>query len=128
MSDEKRTFYEIVRDCCSESTTHGIPYLFKRNQISLKLFWLVCTLASGGVCGWLVSSSILDYYSYDTITQTKVEFETPTYFPAVSICSLNAFTTEQGYEFARNCTKNAGIRDIDQNLKLYFPNDLEYIR
>ena len=67
----KLSYYEVIRECCSESTAHGIPYVFRRDQIGFKLAWLLCTFLSGGVCGYIVSKSISDYFSYDTVTKAQ---------------------------------------------------------
>lgn len=128
MVDDERSTFEIVRECCSESTTHGIPYMFKRDNIGVKIFWLISTLISAGVCGWLVGRSILDFMDYETVTQSRVIFETPTYFPAVSICSLNAFTTEEGFRYVEEFSKNANSPEGDFYLSRYFQYDIEFLR
>lgn len=111
-AEEERSYYDILRECCSESTTHGIPYLFKRNHLAVKIFWLVCTLASTGVGCWLVAKSIIDYYEYDTVTHAKVVFETPTLFPTVTICSQNMFTTPEAFQYVNQYSLDNG--DIAQ--------------
>lgn len=127
MPDE-RTISQIIHDCCCELTAHGIPYIFKRKSISIKVFWLICTMTSAGLCAWLVGTAILDYYNYDTVTQAKVIYETPTYFPAVSFCSLNAFTTEAAFEYVKNFSEKFEYPEAEYFLTHSFLNDIDSIR
>lgn len=99
MRVEKRSYYEIVNDCVSESTAHGITYVFKRNEWYIKVAWLIFTLASTGVGFWLVVKSIIDYLGYETVTKAQSILETPAYFPTVTFCSQNSFTTDEAYQY-----------------------------
>jgi hypothetical protein len=89
----------IINDTACESTAHGIPHIFKRKNLIIKTFWILCTLAATGVCSWLVTKSVNDYLNYDTVTLTQVIDEVPTLFPVVSICNKNPFTTDSAFTY-----------------------------
>ena len=125
---EHRTYYEVIRDCVTESTAHGITYVFKREQIGIKLAWLICTLASTGVCGWLVSKSISDYYSYETVTKSETIYEMPAIFPTISICSQNMFTTQAGYDFVANMVWENNLLSNEEWLSMTLFEDNDFYK
>lgn len=125
---DQRTYYEVIRDCCSESTAHGIPLVFKRQEVSLKIFWLICTLASAGVCGWLVANSIMDFFTYDTVTKSQLVFETPAIFPTVSFCSHNMFMTEKGFAYVEKTWEELTGVPIDWILPHYLQKDFDILK
>lgn len=120
------SFKQVVSDCCSESTAHGIPHIFRRQNIALKLFWLACTLTSAVVCAWLVAKTITDYNSYETVTKSQMIFETPTLFPTVSICSQNMFTTDWGYYYVSEYNWENNLESNSEWLSrsMFMENDL----
>lgn len=90
---------DILVESARDSTTHGIPHMFKREYACLKFFWLVCFVVSACVCAYVISKSVLNYFEYETVSKVETIFEVPTLFPTVSICNLNAFTTEEAFRF-----------------------------
>lgn len=128
MRIEKRSYYEVVRDCVSESTAHGITYVFKRDEWYVKVLWLIVTLASTGVGSWLVGKSILDFLTYDTVTKAQTIFETPTLFPTVSICSQNMFTTDDGYAYVANYLFDNDYKDLETELVDNFLSDNDFFK
>lgn len=130
VDDEHVSYYKIISECCSQSTSHGLPNLFKHSHKASKIFWLFCTLASMSVGFWLVAKSIMDYYNYDTVTVAKVVFETKTFFPTVTICNQNMLTTEKAFEFAENFTIENGLvwKDGKQFLSTYFFSQADFVK
>lgn len=125
---ETRTYYEIVHDSACESTSHGIPFIFKRDLIAVRIAWTLCTLASAGVGCWLVAKSITDYYSWETVTQAKFVFETPTLFPTVTICSQNMFTTDTAFEYVENYTEVNNLGNIETKLNASYFSDNDFFK
>lgn len=93
---------EIMVESASDSTMHGIPNFFKRKHWLNRLFWIVCFLASAAVCSWMISETMIGYFNYETVTKTQRVHLVSTEFPAVSICSLNAYMTNESYEFVKS--------------------------
>lgn len=126
---DKLSYYEVIRECLSESTAHGIPYVFRRDQISIKLAWLLCTFLSAGVCGYIVSKSISDYFSYETVTKAQTIFETPAIFPTISICSQNMFASKAGAEYVRNYSIDNELGDLETDWLYYtFFMDSDFLK
>lgn len=92
----------IVTESAHDSTTHGLPHIFKRKHVSIKLFWLVCFLISSGFCFYMITKSVMSYFEYETVSKVERIYEIPTLFPSVSICNLNPFTTNAAYEYVRS--------------------------
>lgn len=93
---------DIIIDSLCDSTMHGIPNVFKRQNSIIRVFWLICFLLSAGVCCWMISETILAYFEFETVTKTQRVHLVVTEFPAVSICNINPYMTNSGYEFVKN--------------------------
>ena len=106
----------IVHDTACESTTHGIPHIFKRENIVIKIFWIICTLASTGVCAWLVTKTVTDYLTYETVTKAQIIDEVPTLFPVVSICNKNPFTTNFAFNYVDKFFNDNNLSSIEYEL------------
>ena len=118
----------IVHDSACESTTHGIPHIFKRQNIFIKTFWILCTLASIGVCAWLVTKSVTDYLNYETVTKAQVIDEVPTLFPVVSICNKNPFTTDYSFNYIDEFFNDNNLTDTEDNLADSYTDTYNTIR
>ena len=107
----KSEIKEIIYESATDSTTHSIPHMFKRKSRFLKVFWLVCFFCATGVCAWMISLSITDYFSYETVSKTETIVEIPSKFPTVSICNMNAFVTNYSLQFVQNLLTANGLYD-----------------
>ncbi len=78
------------------------------------------------MCFYIISSSVIDYYNYDIITNIKVVYESELDFPAVTICPqylknsrnlhiLNFEFNKQSYTDS-NYVENLSLSDRDINL------------
>ena len=92
----------IVYESASDSTTHGLPHIFKRKHVSIKMFWLICFLISSGVCGYMIVKSVINYFEHETVSKVQRIYEIPALFPTISVCNLNAFTTNAGLDYVRS--------------------------
>jgi hypothetical protein len=98
---EKDYISRIIKETASESTTHGIDHIFKRENPVIKIFWGVCTLGSTAVCAYMIALSIMGYLEYDTVTKAEQVYILSTDYPAVSFSNLNPFMTTNGTQFAQ---------------------------
>ena len=118
----------IIHDTACESTAHGIPHIFKRKNLIIKTFWILCTLAATGVCAWLVTKSVTDYLIYDTVSLTQVIDEAPTLFPVVSICNKNPFTTDSAFTYIDQFLNEIGFdKDALMVFNSYHYNYVRYL-
>ena len=125
---ETRSYYQIISDSASESFSHGIPYIFRRKEIPVRIAWTILTLVMAGISGWLVNNTIVDFYGFDTVTKTQTIFETPALFPTVSICNQNMFTTQDGFDYVENYTKTNNLDDVDTQLNKSFFMDNDFVK
>jgi hypothetical protein len=118
----------IVHDTACESTSHGIPHIFKRENLIIKTFWILCTLAATGVCAWLVTKSVTDYLNYETVTVAQVIDEVPTLFPVVSICNKNPFTTNFSFQYVDQFFNDYDMEELESELAVSYTDTLNKLR
>jgi len=82
----------------TSSTSHGIPNIFRTNNIFIKLMWLLFLIFSSSMCTFMVVRSILDYLNFDVVTKVRVFSEVPSEFPAITICKINPFSDNESVE------------------------------
>lgn len=110
MSQEKKSeIKEIIYESATDSTAHSIPHMFKRENKGLKLLWFICFLAAFGVCTWMITMSISDYFQFETISKTEIILEIPSKFPTVSICNMNSFVTNYSLQFVQDILTKNGL-------------------
>jgi hypothetical protein len=108
-TSKKSEISEIIAESATDSTTHAIPHMFKRENPFLKAFWFICFLGATGVCAWMISLSITDYFNYETVSKTETIVEIPSKFPTVSICNMNAFMTNYSLQFIQDILTENGL-------------------
>jgi hypothetical protein len=88
-----------LHDLLLTSTSHGLPNALRTPHTSMRVMWLLCFVASTGVCSYLIIKSFLAYLDYEVITKVRVVNEFQSEFPRILICNLNQFTTNKSLEF-----------------------------
>ena len=132
-TSKKSEISEIIAESATDSTTHAIPHMFKRENPLLKAFWFICFLGATGVCAWMISLSITDYLNYETVSKTETIVEIPSKFPTVSICNMNAFMTNYSLQFIQDILTENGLytSNTSQVIKFlinsYLINSFNYI-
>lgn len=116
MSRRLKSISAIVNESAYDSTTHGIPHMFKREHAFLKLFWLVCFVTSACACAYTISKSISSYMQHETVSKVETVLEVPTLFPTISICNLNPFTTEEAFLSNKMFLSQNNISNVDDIL------------
>jgi hypothetical protein len=94
--------HELIRDSLYNSLAQAIIKLFQKSHFPHKLILLLFILSSISLASFMVISVIFDYFSYEVITTSRVIYETPSYFPKVTICNQNKFATQNAFEFVKN--------------------------
>ncbi|CAF0868590.1 unnamed protein product [Brachionus calyciflorus] len=87
------------------STSHGLPNIFRSNELSIKIMWTFFTLISAGLCSALIYESFANYFNYEVTTKTRVKHEFKSIFPTVTICNLNYFTSDYSVNFIKSMEK-----------------------
>ena len=92
----KRALKKFV-EWAESSTSHGFPNVFRAKSIVVKIIWALCFLVSTGFCSYLILTTILSYFQYETTTQIKiVQITKPYVFPSITLCNYNPFVTLAG--------------------------------
>ena len=86
---------EIAFEWILDSTSHGLPNLFKTSQKYLQVFWLIAFLTCSGGGFYIIVSYIITFSSYGVTVSTNYVTETPIDFPAITICNLNPFRSNR---------------------------------
>jgi hypothetical protein len=71
------------------TTSHGLPNIVRSNNLVIKIMWILFFLASLTYCSYVIIVSLIDYFKYQTVVSTTYVKETPTMFPAVTLCNLS---------------------------------------
>ena len=69
-------------------TIHGVYDIYDVESWVLKIFMLICFLASAIYCFYQIVNSILIYLQYNVSTNSQVYISVPTEFPVVAFCNL----------------------------------------
>lgn len=109
---EERNSYEwplseqIRRRChewCLISSIHGLSNLVRSLAYRRFLFWLISFTICLILCIALVVSNFLNYFSYEVVSKARNLAMSPDeYFPVVSVCNENPFTSPADNQFVRD--------------------------
>ena len=81
----------IVRDKLLATTAHGIANVISTENMLVKLMWLISIAISTLACAYFNRNTVLDYFSFDVVTQIDIIHETSALFPTISFCSAYPF-------------------------------------
>ena len=85
--------------------------IFFYENYFVRLIWTSIFLASLGVTGWIMSWNIVAFLQYGVVSSTKVVYENPTQFPAVTICDYNPFTCKKGNDLVSDIFDRTECQD-----------------
>lgn len=120
-------------DWSQSSTSHGYPNIFRTKNLIIKIMWLVFFLAGLGVSSYMVIRAVREFLEFNVTTTIRKIKADSLVFPAVSICHVNPFVTDEGaifvleyfqQKYGKNITTIADIKNVTEN----FDYDLESIR
>jgi hypothetical protein len=112
------SFQEIkinLIEILSESTSYGLPKVFKSKRTILKLFWLAFFLMGSIVSIYFTVDSINSYLKYEVIYQKNIIYENPMQFPTITLCiydssylnkSLKSLITLCEFDNNKDCENN----------------------
>lgn len=100
---------DIIIEATFDTTTHGIDHIFKRHHPFIRFVWTVCFLASIGVCAYMITISIMNFFEYETVTKSEQIYLVSTDFPAVTICNVNPFMTNVSVDFFKSIIKQTSV-------------------
>jgi hypothetical protein len=84
---------EVIRDWGVHSSAHGIPSISRKSSMIAKIIWVVILTTSWAYLGYLITSSLIEYFKYEADESVEIITERPTTFPVVDICNLSPYKT-----------------------------------
>ena len=132
--ETKKEILNATRETLESSSIHAIPNITKNKYRSIKFVWLICFLASSGVCAWFMYRSVTDYLNYDVVSQTDIRQATKLVFPVVTICNLNLIKTNDlndyfinlfGSEYPNIINEGVAKGLLKENSKKYLNQDVK---
>ena len=106
LNSKKESLKKFAYEFFVSTTCHGLPNIMRTENILLKIFWLLCLLASSVLCSIVVIQSVNEYLEFDVVTKIRVKNEKSTTFPAITLCHMNPFSTKSGNEFFSNLLRD----------------------
>ena len=94
--------YEELKSSGLRTSGHLIPQIFHSEYVIIKIIFIISWLAGAGFTLYLITASIIDYYNYGVISQTRLIRENQTLFPKITICNNDRFVTNQSITFLAN--------------------------
>jgi hypothetical protein len=120
----RQLIHKLTKETIGNETSQALIRIFETKYFSLKLFWILCLIVCGSLCGYLVAQTFITYLSYPVYTTTTIVHEVPTKFPKVTICNTAIAITEYAYELIKQINQeylpNLNIFDQHSMSKLYY--------
>lgn len=100
------------------STSHGLPCVFRTEKTLLKIIWLLAFILSTSFGSYFCIKSILFYLEKSSVTQIDVIHEVPIQFPTVTFKNLEISRNYSLNEILINCyfdDEDCSINDFEIN-------------
>ena len=98
MSFKMKIKHEI-KETLSSSSIHSIPNIVQNEFKSIKFVWAICFLVSSAACAYFIATTISEYFEYDVVSKSIVNYKSKIDLPMISICDTNAFNTDYAKEY-----------------------------
>jgi len=98
---KQKDLKHLLHDHLTNEMFTAIQEVVYTPYILLKLFLVVFLLGAYALAAYTTIDLLLDYLTYGVTVTVRSFYETPTKFPAVTICNLNPFTSEYGLSVLR---------------------------
>ena len=125
--DKKRQIKEILKESIQTPVALGIINVSFSPYLLLKIISAIFVLASSGIASYLVIQSIVDYYTYDVTSTSRIIYESPTLFPKITFCNVNLLTSEFAYNFTQMGNFDIDYSKISNEEKKKLGHDLNDI-
>ena len=115
MSFKMKIKHEI-KETLSSSSIHSIPNIVQNEFRSIRFVWAICFLVSSAASAYFIATTISDYFEYDVVSKSIVNYKSKIDLPMISICDTNAFNTDYAKEyFIDNQNFDLNFSDFDFN-------------
>lgn len=118
MSNDELKFFKAFEKWCFNSTLDGLPNIIKaRKNVYLFIFWIMMFAICLGLCIFVLTKNIMDFYEYEVTTQDRIVAYDEIKFPIVSICQENPFINPEANNFLENFFNKTLINDYENSMK-----------
>jgi len=123
----KEIMQKNLSDLLGESTSYGLPRIFKTKTNIMKIFWLIYFLIGGIATVVFVLDVVMSYLEYEIISRVQSISEQSMPFPAISICptNSNSFKNKSIDQILEKCVFGDG-EDCLKNANNYFEKKTYY--
>jgi hypothetical protein len=104
-SSNRVSIRNLTKETLGNETAQAIIRIFETRYLGLKIFWLICLLGCGSLCGYLIAQTLITFLSYSVYTTTTLVHEMPVVFPKVTICNSMYAVTEYAFDMIKEINK-----------------------
>ena len=108
------------------SSSNGVPNLARTTFLRLRLLYGSCYLVCLGYSIYLSIQLIQQYCSYQTSISSQIIYESPTYFPAVDICNLSPYGTQNAMNLLSEIITTNNLTFVKKENAKAFTDSLMY--
>jgi hypothetical protein len=90
----KKELHNKLKEWLKMTKAHGPDRLVVSGNTTLTLVWLSCLIISTGLCSYLISKSVMDFFKHEVKTRIEEVYAEEVPFPQVSICNNNPLVTQ----------------------------------
>ena len=92
----------------SECTFQGLPQLVRQKGMARKTAWIIVIGLSGFLLCWELTVFLDRINEWEPVTSVTYEKQNGNFFPAVTICSANAFVTRDDLDSSKSSGSGSG--------------------
>ncbi|RNA35539.1 acid-sensing ion channel 5 [Brachionus plicatilis] len=93
---------KVTNETILSSSCHGLPNIFRSTNVVIRIIWISFTLLSASFFVSNITISVIKFFNYEVTTETRLYNEYKSLFPAVTVCNVNFFTSENAVEFIKS--------------------------
>jgi hypothetical protein len=114
---------KVILNSIQNLTIHGLPNIFKKDNILIKLWWLLLTIVSIFSSILFIRQTLLEYYNYNVITEIRINEAESIEFPIITMCNVNKLSTDYSLKHLERQFDVIDDYDVDfEDLKFLLAN------
>ena len=115
LSLAKKEFIEWSLQCAC----HCYPKIFQYKNKCIKTLYFMILILFSYATGFLIKKNVDEYYNNEVVSKIQIIDEAPTYYPTITICSLNKLRTKSLKKIIKKCVFNQLPCDLDQDFSVF---------
>jgi hypothetical protein len=94
----------LIKDWAEKTPIHGVPRIVEPKHRVIRVIWLVLCLGAFGLIAASIVENFIEYLAFDVLNSITIVDVAQLTFPAVTICNLNPFVTQEAIKFVATNT------------------------